>query len=237
MLVLIPSTQLAPGAYSVRVDKSGFEAFQRNDLILQMDQVAKVDAKLSVGSEQQIVNVSSESPIIQTETSSVGLVVDSETIQNTPLNGHLSVLGLLSLAPGVQGISATAQSTLPNRGVTFAVGAGQRNSYGGVGFTLDGVTSMQVSLQRGLPEIPPLDAVSEFKVISSGSAGEFTQPAQVVVVSKGGGNNFHGEVLWFHRGKRNLGKVVLRGRTATASIPAGRVWREPLWPHSYPETL
>lgn len=59
-------TQLAPGTYSVRVDKSGFEAFQRNDLILEMDQVAKVDAKLSVGSEQQTVNVSSETPIIQT---------------------------------------------------------------------------------------------------------------------------------------------------------------------------
>src|SRR6202000_956171 len=111
-------------------------------------------------------------------------VVDSETIQNTPLNSHVSIIGLISLAPGIQAISATAQATLPVRGVTFAVGAGQRNSYGGVGFTLAVVTTMEVSLERGEGEVPPLNALSEFKVITSGGAAEFSQPSQVIVVSK-----------------------------------------------------
>jgi len=98
-------TQLAPGGYSIRIDKDGFKTFQQDNVTLAIDQVAEIDAKLDIGSQQQTVNVTGESPVIQTENSSVGLVVDSATIQNTPLNGHLSILGLLNLVPGVQDVA------------------------------------------------------------------------------------------------------------------------------------
>lgn len=192
-------TQLAPGNYSVTIAKTGFKTFKQDNIELAIDQVAEINTKLELGSAQETIAVTAESPVLQTGTSSVGLVVDSATIQNTPLNSHVSIIGLIALAPGIQAISATAQATLPVRGVTFAVGTGQRNSYGGVGFTLDGVTNMQVSLERGQGEVPPLDALSEFKVITSGAAAEFSQPAQVVVVSKSGTNQLHGEALEFNR--------------------------------------
>lgn len=192
-------TQLAPGTYNITVVKPGFKTYQENDIVLAINQVAEVNAKLGIGSTQETITVTSDSPLLQTGTSSVGLVVDSATIQNTPLNSHVSIIGLIALAPGIQAISATAQATLPVRGVTFAVGTGQRNSYGGVGFTLDGVTNMQVSLERGQGEVPPLDALSEFKVITSGAAAEFSQPSAVVVVSKSGSNQLHGELLEFNR--------------------------------------
>ena len=204
-------TQLAPGNYTVTIDKTGFKTFQRDNITLAIDQVAEINAKLEVGSAQETVVVTSESPILQTGNSSVGLVVDSETIQNTPLNSHVSIIGLISLAPGIQAISATAQATLPVRGVTFAVGTGQRNSYGGVGFTLDGVTNMQVSLERGQGEVPPLDALSEFKVITSGAPAEFSQPAQVIVGSKSGTNQLHGEVLEFNRSTGTAAKSYYAG--------------------------
>lgn len=192
-------TQLAPGTYSVTVVKPGFKTYQQSDIVLAIDQVAEVNARLGIGSTQETITVTGDTPLLQTGTSSVGLVVDSATIQNTPLNSHVSIIGLIALAPGIQAISANAQATLPVRGVTFAVGTGQRNSYGGVGFTLDGVTNMQVSLQRGQGEVPPLDALNEFKVITSGAAAEFSLPSAVVVVSKSGTNQLHGELLEFNR--------------------------------------
>jgi hypothetical protein len=202
-------TQLAPGHYSVKVDKTGFETFLQSNITLAIDQVAQIDAKLNVGSDQQTVKVTSEGSVIQTESSSVGLVVDSNTIQNTPLNGHLSILGLLNLVPGVQDVAA--QDQVPVRGVTLAFGTNQRDSYGNAGFTFDGVTNMEVMLQRGESEVPPLDALAEFKVITNGAPAEFNQPAQVIVVSQGGGNQLHGEALEFNRSKGTGAKAYFGG--------------------------
>ncbi len=114
--------------------------------------------------------------------------MDSQTIVNTPLNGRLSVMGLMTLAPGVQ--NAGAQDQIPIFGVTPSIGASSRNSYGGVGFTLDGAINEDVGIQRGEGEVPPLDGIAEFKVLTSAVPAEFGQPSQIVVVSKGGGNDF-----------------------------------------------
>ena len=203
--------QLPPGNYSVTIDKTAFKTFQQNNIVLAIDQVLQINAKLEIGSEQQTITVNADSPVLQTENSAIGLVIDSQTLQNTPLNSHLSIVGLLQLIPGVQAISATAQDTLPVRGVTFSIGGAQRNSYGGVGFTLDGVTNTDVALQRGEGEVPPLDAISEFKMVTSGGSAEFSQGAEVIVVSKSGGNRLHGEVLEFNRSKGTAAKSYFAG--------------------------
>lgn len=202
-------TQLPPGQYSVKIDSAAFKSFQQNGITLEINQVAQINAQLTVGSQQETVEVTDAAPVIQTQDSSVGLVVDSQTIQNTPLNGRLSVVGLIALAPGVQG--AGAQDQLAVRGVTPSIGTGTRNSYGGVGSTLDGVTNQEVTLQRGEGEVPSLDAISEFKVLTNGAAAEFNQPAQIIVVSKSGTNQLHGEVLEFNRSKGTGAKEFFGG--------------------------
>ncbi len=211
-------TQLAPGRYSVKVEKPGFEVFQQSEFTLSIDQVEKIDAKMTVGSNQQTVNVTSESPVIQTETSSVGLVIDSATLQNTPLNGHVSILGLINLTPGVQDVAA--QDQVPVRGVTLAFGTNQRNSYGDVGNTFDGVTNMEIELQRAQGEVPSLDAIAEFKVLDQGAPAEFNQPNQIIVVSASGGNKLHGEGFEFNRSKGTSAKQWFNGPRALAPARA-----------------
>lgn len=211
-------TQLAPGGYSVEVSKGGFKVFRADDITLAIDQVAQINARLAVGSDQQTVTVTSEAPVIQTETSSVGLVVDSATIQNTPLNGHVSILGLINLTPGVQDVAA--QDQVPVRGVTLAFGTNQRNSYGDVGNTFDGVTNMEIELQRAQGEVPSLDAVAEFKVIDQGAPAEFNQPNQIIVASASGGNKLHGEGFEFNRSRGTAGKAWFNGPHAAAPARA-----------------
>ena len=210
--------QLAPGGYSVKIEKSGFKIFQQENITVVIDQVAQIDARLDVGSDQQTVNVTSESPVIQTETSSLGLVVDSATIQNTPLNGHVSILGLINLTPGVQDVAA--QDQVPVRGVTLAFGTNQRNSYGDVGNTFDGVTNMEIELQRAQGEVPSLDAIAEFKVIDQGAPAEFNQPNQIVVASASGGNKLHGEGFEFNRSRGTAAKAWFNGAHALAPARA-----------------
>ncbi len=192
-------TQLLPGTYSVKVDKTAYKTFEQKDITVQIDQVAVINAQLQIGSQQETVEVTTAPPVIQTEDSSVGLVVDSHNIQNIPLNGRLGVMGLIALAPGVQG--AGAQDQLADRGVTPSIGTGSRNAYGGMGNTLDGADNKEVTLQRSEAEIPSLDALEEFKVITTGAPAEFNEPAQVIVVTKSGSNMIHGEALEYNRSK------------------------------------
>jgi len=197
-------TQLPPGHYDVKVDRAGFQAYEQKNITLSIDQKAEIDAQMTVGSEEQNVVVTSSGPVIQTEDSSIGQVIDSQAIQNTPLNGRLSVMGLVALAPGVQ--NAGAQDQLAVRGMTPAVGTGARNAYGGLGNTLDGVTNKEVTLQRSEPEIPSLDALSQFKVLTNAAPAEFNEPAQVIVVTASGSNAFHGELLEYNRSKGTSAK-------------------------------
>jgi hypothetical protein len=202
-------TQLTPGTYSLTVTSPQFKTFQQNDIVLTIGQVAEINVQLQVGEAQQKVTVTTNAPVIQTEDSSVGALIDSATIVNTPLNGRLSVMGLMALAPGVQG--AGAQDQIPVYGVTPSIGTGSRNSYGGVGYTLDGAVNMEVTLERGEGEVPPLDGIGEFKFITSAVPAEFNQPSQVIVVSKSGTNQLHGMALEFNRVAATAAKSYFAG--------------------------
>ena len=202
-------TQLTPGTYSLIVTSPQFKSFQQDNIVLTIGQVAEINVQLQIGEAQQKVTVTTNAPVIQTEDSSVGALIDSATIVNTPLNGRLSVMGLMALAPGVQG--AGAQDQIPVYGVTPSIGTGSRNSYGGVGYTLDGAVNMEVTLERGEGEVPPLDGISEFKLITSAVPAEFNQPSQVIVVSKSGTNQLHGMALEFNRVAATAAKSYFAG--------------------------
>jgi len=202
-------THLSPGRYSLKVDKANYKSFQQKEISLQMDQVAQINAPLQIGAQNETIEVTTTPPVIQTEASSIGLVVESESIQNTPLNGRLSVMGLIAISPGVQAVGA--QDQLADRGMTPAIGSGGRNAYGGLGSSFDGVVNQEVALARTAPEIPPIDAVGQFKMLSSGAPAEFGEQAQLIVVSKSGSNQYHGEGLEFNRSKGTSSKSYFAG--------------------------
>lgn len=202
-------TQLPPGEYQVKVDKAAFQTYVQKGVVLSIDQVVQVNAQLGLSSTSETVEVTSAGNVIQTEESSVGSVIDSQAIQNTPLNGRLGLMGLIALAPGVQ--SAGAQDQLATRGVTAAIGTGGRNAYGGLGSTLDGVSNKEVTLQRAEPEVPSLDAIAQFKVLTNGAPAEFNEPSQIIVVSASGTNSLHGEALEYNRSKGMGAKTYFAG--------------------------
>jgi hypothetical protein len=231
-------THLSPGRYSVKVDKANYKSFQQKEIVLQMDQVAQINASLQIGSQQETIEVTTAAPTIQTEASSIGLVIESQSIQNTPLNGRLSVMGLIAISPGVQAVGA--QDQLADRGMTPAIGSGGRNAYGGFGATYDGVVNQEVALARAAPEIPPFGAIGQFKMVSSGAPAEFGEQAQLIVVSKSGANQYHGEALEFNRSKGTSAKQYFSGslvRPAYERNEFGGVLSGPLTiPHLYKGT-
>jgi hypothetical protein len=188
---------LRPGKYSLTVSQTGFKTYEETGIVLELNQKANIDVPLQVGQITDRVEVSSELTLISTEDAAVGKVIDNKSIVRIPLNGRLGIVGLMALAPGIQ--NAGAQDGIPAFGVTPTVSGGSNT--GSVAFSLDGVTNSLSWIERGLGEYPPLDGLQEFKVITSSAGAEFGKANQVIVVTKGGSNEFHGTLLEFNRNR------------------------------------
>ena len=188
---------LPVGEYRVKAEAPGFKALVRNGIVLLVDQSAEVNLRLEVGEVSQSISVTESAPAISTETTDIGSVVENKRIEEMPLNGRLNIVSLLSLAPGVQDFDDP--SGVPTNGLTPQVGGGgKKNAF----FTLDGVSNTDNNNVRGLGDMPSLEAVQEFKVISSNASAQFGQGgAQVVLISKSGTNQLHGSLFWYNRNK------------------------------------
>lgn len=188
---------LRPGRYKVSAAMPGFRTFEQTGIVLEIGQRVSMDITLQVGQTEERVEVTAELPTINTESATVGKVIDTKSLSQIPLNGRLNIVGLMALAPGIQ--NAGSQDGLPTFGITPTVAGGSNT--GSVAFSLDGVTNQLAWIERGFGEWPPLDGLQEFKVITSSATAEFGKANQIVAVTRGGTNEFHGTLLAFNRNR------------------------------------
>ncbi|MGA7626809.1 MAG: carboxypeptidase-like regulatory domain-containing protein, partial [Candidatus Acidiferrales bacterium] len=91
---------LVPGTYSVEVNSKGFNKTVRTGIGLEVQAVVRIDIQMQVGTVEQTVQVSAAAQLMQTENTSLGQVIGTQTVDDLPLNGR-NVLNLVSLVPGV----------------------------------------------------------------------------------------------------------------------------------------
>jgi hypothetical protein len=182
-----------PGAYSVEISKTGFRAFRAANLVLDARQSLRIDAQLSLGEITQVVEVSSSAGVIATDSPAISSNLTPEKIATLPANFRASTnttpYNLLQTLPGVQadnGIGLAIQGGLP---------AQSESSSDGISIT--SVTGN--SPNRNL--FPSIESIGEIRVQGVGNAAEFGQPGDVTIVSKGGSNNFHGALFWYHQNR------------------------------------
>jgi outer membrane receptor protein involved in Fe transport len=190
---------LQAGHYSVRVEKDGFNAHLDRGLVLDVAQELAVNPVLQVGASQQQVTVTGETPQVETVTSSLGSLVNDQKVAELPLNGR-NYLDLTLMLPGV--------AKNQNLG-TVAGSSGTSYSSNGApiianNFLLDG-TSIVNPVGWNPTSIAGttlgLDGIQEFKIITNGFSAEYgmTMGSQMVMVSKGGTNQFHGDAFEYLR--------------------------------------
>ena len=97
---LFTFVNLFPGQYRIDVEKQGFKHFVRTDVAVDVQQSTRVDAALQVGEVSQVVEVTSQTPLLQAETSSLGTVVDQREANELPLNGR-NIFNLTTITPSV----------------------------------------------------------------------------------------------------------------------------------------
>jgi len=193
---------LLPGEYRLIVELQGFKKHERTSIAVSVGDVLTVDVRLEVGSAGDSITVTTEAPLIEAASSSMGQVVSQKQITELPLPGG-AVTYLMTLSPGTVSLNAPTHGWLPQARDSISnisvAGSRNRNSE----FQLDGAPNMA---QNGnIAFSPPPEMIQEFRMQTAAfdsSVGRFTG-AYVNMVPKSGNNSFHG-TGWFSHLSRPL---------------------------------
>ena len=188
------------GTYSVSIEKQGFQKAIETSVEVGVNQAARVDIALKVGSTTESVEVSAAAPLLQTESSSLGTIETEKRISELPLNGR-NFIQLAYLGPGANGGqtgSNVSGGVFENERADEAVSVnGLRVSNNN--FLLNGVDNNEFGL-GGVIALPAPDAIQEFRTEENAMSAEFGRGgAAVNVVLKSGTNSVHGGAYEFIR--------------------------------------
>jgi hypothetical protein len=186
--------ELPVGHYTLKVAAKGFQEYVQQGITLNVNETASVAPRLAVGSEKEQILVSADAELIEPTVTSMGKVVQQRELEDLPLNGRdFSQLGLLQpgvvpLTPGI----AEAGGSLRN-GQGYAVN-GQRPESNN--FLIDGANNFN-GVDGGFVLKPPVDAISEFRIITHNANAEFGNAlgSTTNLITRSGTNQVHG-ALW-----------------------------------------
>jgi hypothetical protein len=189
-----------PGTYKVTISAQGFSDQQTPSVTIHVNEVARVDAQLKVGSATQNVTVTTEAPVLQTDTAEVRTDVTTHEIRNLPIMGTqgANFQGLLRTIPGA-GLTAetNSQAGNPQRAINANVNGMSNQS---INTRIDGVQDAYPWLPANVAYVPPQAAIETVNVTTNAYTAEQGNAggAAVNVQIKTGTNHFHGDGHWFH---------------------------------------
>jgi Carboxypeptidase regulatory-like domain len=201
---------LPVGHYTLTVAAKGFGTQRKPGLAVDSDSAIRVDVVLEMGTESDVVTVSSDNGAqVETAATHLGEVVSANQMTAIPLNGR-SYTDLLAIQPGVAPMSTLVASSVIMAGVTGSIDPsgdanpgnlsidGQRESSNG--FLVNGI-DVQEHMNGGTSIIPNLDSIEQFRVLTNNFDPEYGNynGGMIMVVSKSGSSSFHGNVFEFSR--------------------------------------
>ncbi len=206
---LYSEPSLIPGTYKVQAESQGLQTVVANNLIVSVGAPQRQDFSLKVASTNQTVQIESTTPVVESESVSVGAVINQRTVQEIPLNGRHFV-DLALLIPGSVTPPQNGFLTAPLRGQgSFSFNsAGARET--AVNFMINGI-QMSDMAQNQITLQPTINTVQEFVVNNSTYSAEYGRNSGSIVniATRSGTNEFHGEVYDFLRNSamdaRNFG--------------------------------
>jgi hypothetical protein len=198
---LFTFVNLFPGQYRIDVEKAGFKHYTRTPVTVEVQQSVHIDAPLQVGEVTQVVEVTSETPLLQSETSSLGTVVDAREANELPLNGR-NIFNLTTITPSVVPQGNTTGTVVGKNPFDFAnyqIGGAFANE---AAEYLDG-QPLNIGYINLPLEVPTQDSIGEFKVQYNNLGPEWGKFAGGVInlSTKSGTNTWHGSAYEYLRNK------------------------------------
>lgn len=188
---------LALGSYKVTVTAAGFRTSVREGIVLTAGDRVRLDFTLSPGALAESIVVTAETPLVNSVSPELGVLIDSQKVSDLPLNGR-NFTDLVRLQPGVQSNSVGGRSSFVLNGA----------SQWGLNIALDGTDSSFIETpsfgyqdQRALITTVSIDSIQEFRVQTGAFTAETGRASAgaVNVVTKAGTNNFHGSLFEYFR--------------------------------------
>lgn len=183
-------TNLPPGEYRIIVAKDGFRKLEERGVVLELDQTARLEFAMQVGSVTETMQVEATVPLLNTENAAKGDVIVSKEMVDIPLDGR-DFADLAYLVPGV------GQKAQGASGSNFNVNGARSDN---TNFVIDGFNNQNP--RGGAAQArPPIDAMMEFKMQTTGYSAEYGRLAggTMNMVLKTGTNKLHGSLFEFIR--------------------------------------
>jgi hypothetical protein len=193
------ASALPSGTYNVTVTAKGFQRFEAKGVVLEVAQKARLDVMLTVGAVTEEVLVSGENVSqVDTQSSEIGSTITGKQVQELELNGR-NFTQLVTLVPGVVSQTGQDEGTVGIAGNTMYSINGGRGQYNN--WEIDGGDNMDNGSNNSINVYPNLEAISEFKVLTSNYGAQYGKNGSgtVEVETKSGTNQFHGSAFYYGR--------------------------------------
>src|SRR5688572_2343342 len=189
--------RLAPGQYGISVEAPGFKQFKASSVQLQVAQISRLNVQMEVGEPSESIEVEGTVSPLNTESVANGTIIGDRKIVQLPLNGR-QFIQMALLVPGASGGGRAVQQNQVRIGQLggLSIAGGRTNN---TAFLLDGAANVDPDFSS-LNYSPQIDSVAEFQVQTAMVGAEYSR-ATINVVSKSGGNAFHGSAFEFLRNK------------------------------------
>jgi Carboxypeptidase regulatory-like domain/TonB-dependent Receptor Plug Domain/TonB dependent receptor len=211
---------LVPGNYAVEVNVPGFRKWVRDGIIIEVNQRARIDVKLEVGGVEETTTVTAFSPLLRTDSSEIGTVIDGRYVQNLPLNTRnfaTLVYAAPGVTPGQAGENLSGASTFNPRGASNFNALGHQANANA--WLIDGIDNNEYTFNTVIVA-PSVEQVREFKVLTGVFSAEFGRGAGVVSVStKSGNNTLHGSAFEYWRDQAFDARNFFHRKTALGPDP------------------
>src|SRR5258705_169040 len=192
-------TNLPVGTYTVTVERSGFKKANQTDNALTADQRLTVNVALEAGAVSETVDVSTVAgETVNTTSGELARVVDKRQVQNLALNGR-NYMQLVTLIPGAAILDENQLALTTSLSISQAAINGNRPNYNSL--SVDGGFNMDSGSNNSQVNNVGIDFIQEVKIQTSNFSAEYGRNAgaAINVVTRGGGNDFHGAIFEFLR--------------------------------------
>jgi outer membrane receptor protein involved in Fe transport len=192
--------EVVPGVYTVEFELAGFKKNVTKNVTVEVNGVVSLNSVLQIGQAKEVVEVTSEAPLVDTTSTQLGAVVNDRSVSQLPLNAR-DTYQFLQLQPGVMSTVGSSNSIVYGSNNSGAVsvngGRGRSNN-----FSVNGGDANDQFVN--LPTVQPSpDSIEEFRVLTNTFDAEYGRNSGSIVnvVTKSGTNSFHGNVYEFFRNK------------------------------------
>ena len=187
---------LAVGAYTIRVEHTGFQTQVQSGIVLTTGQALELNFALRVGEVTESIAVTAEAPLIETRSSDSSQLIESKTIEDIPL-GDRRALNVMEIQGGAVFVSYDSGAK-----PFFSVGGGRGRSQN---FVMDGGSAQSIRIGQAQVEVdPPVETLQEMRVLTNGFSAEYGGSAGGVIVmnTKSGTNQRHGSLFEYFRNEK-----------------------------------